>query len=367
MSLESTGITTSLVGNTIGSSSRNVGVLCTSPLINEWSKWKPISSNVKTMTLAELKNKNYGISILSANTIDSLVTQIQNNGNLGYKYNKPTGGANSPYRLGDFRNYNHSAAIPVGASYKDDDRVYVGGVTSSNHASYETELMGMENIDGGDSATYLCKDDLYTVYDSIGNKIDLKRAALVTDGNNTVWYSGKLYWWTTQMQKFKGAIVTVYEFYTNATNTPTSAYVSNANDIFLALPEPVHTIQVKNQSPAGSRVVRTICTPKFTDSTNLYVSYEIKFSAVGTAYTGGTLTNVRVVLSKDRNGANVIASALLSNSLYVANETTSQTFTGQLYNIGASETPYLLIYYNNAIQYTTNIASDISIVNTLNL
>ena len=76
MSLANTGITTSLVGNTIGSSSRNVGVLCTSPLIDEWSKWKPISSNVKTMTLAELKNKNYGIGILSANTVDSLVTQI---------------------------------------------------------------------------------------------------------------------------------------------------------------------------------------------------------------------------------------------------------------------------------------------------
>ena len=96
MALSSTGITTSLVGNAIGSSSRNVGALCSSSLINEWSKWKPISSNVGTMTLAELKNRNYGISILSANTPDSLVTQIKNNSNLGYKYNKPIGGANSP-------------------------------------------------------------------------------------------------------------------------------------------------------------------------------------------------------------------------------------------------------------------------------
>ena len=61
MALSSTGITTSLVGNAIGSSSRNVGALCSSSLINEWSKWKPISSNVGTMTLAELKNRNYGI------------------------------------------------------------------------------------------------------------------------------------------------------------------------------------------------------------------------------------------------------------------------------------------------------------------
>lgn len=57
MALSSTGITTSLVGNAIGSSSRNVGALCSSSLINEWSKWKPISSNVGTMTLAGIEEQ----------------------------------------------------------------------------------------------------------------------------------------------------------------------------------------------------------------------------------------------------------------------------------------------------------------------
>lgn len=358
MALGSTGITTSLVGNAIGSSSRNVGALCSSSLINEWSKWKPISSNVGTMTLAELKNRNYGISILSANTPDSLVTQIKNNSNLGYKYNKPIGGANSPYRLGDFRNYDHSAPMPVGASYKNGDSVNISGVTSSNHASYEKILMGIENMDGGDSSTSLAKDNLYTVYDNSGNKIDLKRGALVTDGTNTVWYSEKLYWWTTEMQKFAGKTVTVYEFYTNATNTPTNAYVANANDRFLALPEPVYTIQVKNDVPAGSKIVNTICTAKFTDTTNNYVDYTIRFSAVGSTYRGGTIKNVLVVLSKDRNGVNVIASNKLSDSLTVQDETVSQTFTGKLYNRGASMIAFLLVYYDYSIQYTTNILAE---------
>ena len=57
---------------------------------------------------------------------------------------------------------------------KNGDSVNVGGVTSSNHASYEKVLMGIENMDGGDSATYLSKDNLYTVYDNSGNKIGLK-------------------------------------------------------------------------------------------------------------------------------------------------------------------------------------------------
>ena len=117
-------------------------------------------------------------------------------------------------------------------------------------------------------------------------------------------------------------------------------------------------MQVKNDVPAGSKIVNTICTAKFTNSTNQYVSYEIKFSAVGATYRGGTITNVRAVLSKDRNGVNVIASTLLSNSLYIADETTSQTFTGQLYNRGGSMMAYLLIYYNNSIQYTTGILAE---------
>lgn len=41
MALASSGITTSLVGNTLGISNRNVGGLCTSSNVNPWSKWKP--------------------------------------------------------------------------------------------------------------------------------------------------------------------------------------------------------------------------------------------------------------------------------------------------------------------------------------
>lgn len=37
MALASSGITTSLVGNTLGISNRNVGGLCTSSNVNPWS------------------------------------------------------------------------------------------------------------------------------------------------------------------------------------------------------------------------------------------------------------------------------------------------------------------------------------------
>ena len=41
MALGTTDITTTLVGNTIGNSSRNVGVLCTASQINPLSRYRP--------------------------------------------------------------------------------------------------------------------------------------------------------------------------------------------------------------------------------------------------------------------------------------------------------------------------------------
>ena len=49
MALASSGITTSLVGNTLGISNRNVGGLCTSSNVNPWSKWKPATVKDKAV------------------------------------------------------------------------------------------------------------------------------------------------------------------------------------------------------------------------------------------------------------------------------------------------------------------------------
>ena len=42
MALGTTNITTTLVGNTLGIASKDVGTLCSSSLINKWSKNKPV-------------------------------------------------------------------------------------------------------------------------------------------------------------------------------------------------------------------------------------------------------------------------------------------------------------------------------------
>lgn len=118
MALPTTGITTTLVAQTIGEASNDVGTLCSSTKINKWSKWKPIRySKSSGLIVSEFfgAGNNWGVikpaarvggtggdydvknAIINAATLDL------------WTHDKPTGTYISPYRLGDFRNYNHSA------------------------------------------------------------------------------------------------------------------------------------------------------------------------------------------------------------------------------------------------------------------
>ena len=117
MALGTTSITTTLVGNTLGLVSRDVGTLCSSSLINKWSKYKPVIYPTISTTGNWWKavDGNCGLSIPEYSNINNLVTAITNG--VTWNYNKPTGGASSPYRLGDFRGYEHNANIPFEGFY----------------------------------------------------------------------------------------------------------------------------------------------------------------------------------------------------------------------------------------------------------
>lgn len=108
MALGTTDITTSVVSQEINLASNSVGTLCSSNKINKWSKFKPISYASNTGIYGEtgnndtiLKNLNYG---LTATKIDRTTLNTTE-----WSYLRPTGGQYSPYRLGDFRGYNHQA------------------------------------------------------------------------------------------------------------------------------------------------------------------------------------------------------------------------------------------------------------------
>ena len=116
MALPNTNITTSLVKTTIGASTNNVGALCKHPNINKWSKWKPVRFNkVSGLTDLDIKNINYGIDYVSFSSIENIRTAYNLNQTI-LSYNKPRGNTifpAEPYRLGDFRNYEHNAVDPI--------------------------------------------------------------------------------------------------------------------------------------------------------------------------------------------------------------------------------------------------------------
>ncbi len=111
MALPSDKISTTLVGQAIGSSSRDVGTLCTHPNINKWSKWKPVRHNKVTgLVSQDLSDINFGILPVVPMFDWELALS------LNWEYGRPRGGDNNPsepFRLGDFRNYEHAASDPV--------------------------------------------------------------------------------------------------------------------------------------------------------------------------------------------------------------------------------------------------------------
>lgn len=122
MSLPTTGISTSMVASAIGEGSNDVGTLCKSSKINKWSKYKPIS--LPYLNTDGLPNwykgldGKCGMAIPIYNSAGAITTQGTflydlKNHIVNWVYNKPTGGELSPYRLGDFRGYNHNAVHPI--------------------------------------------------------------------------------------------------------------------------------------------------------------------------------------------------------------------------------------------------------------
>ena len=130
MALGTTNISTTLVGTTLRTSSRDVGTLCTHPAINKLSRYKPVRIPVVVTTANWEKGQintdyyngkvNYGISKPSR-TLGSNENKIgdapvyvpitQSYIKDKWEYIRPNGGTyptGNPYRLGDFRGYEHA-------------------------------------------------------------------------------------------------------------------------------------------------------------------------------------------------------------------------------------------------------------------
>lgn len=108
--LQATNINTTIVANELGVASRNIGELCTNQKVNKWSFWKPVYyPSINGITDSVLYWVNDGFNLpLSGMQFPGLAEAFANKNSSGYwEYIKPEGDAESPYRIGDFRNYDH--------------------------------------------------------------------------------------------------------------------------------------------------------------------------------------------------------------------------------------------------------------------
>ena len=151
MALGTTNISTTLVGNTIGVGSHDFDTLCTAISINKWSKWKPVRYNTLTgITPSQLYDSNYGIYRDYKTTIESFIDYVSTpliteQGTNGFQsliaYLKPRGILqNEPYRIGDFRNYNHLAESPwrnltIGYEFPENENPYIYASIDINKTS----------------------------------------------------------------------------------------------------------------------------------------------------------------------------------------------------------------------------------------
>lgn len=138
------------VQRALGNSSPDVGRLCKASNINKFARYKPLSyTSVKPLTDAIRASLIHGINF------PDLVTSSSVNGGAisdaaanDWSYTKPSGGANSPYRLSDFGNadnlnhygYNHLAVPPIQCVYPRDGWTFMRGASSSRVLNIKFDL-----------------------------------------------------------------------------------------------------------------------------------------------------------------------------------------------------------------------------------
>ena len=112
------GVSIEDVRTVLNYNSNDLGTLCgnNNNNVNKWAKHKPIvyPNVLAALTDPQFKEKNYGLTI--PNPLTGSYTKIDDvilNAESAYAYTKPSGKMESPFRLTDFNNYDHSVKAPI--------------------------------------------------------------------------------------------------------------------------------------------------------------------------------------------------------------------------------------------------------------
>lgn len=190
------------VRNAIGYPSMDLGTLCSAgeKYINKWSKYKPVHNNFTTNRPADWwkgSMRNCGIQYLQHSTIKNLIDSI-NSGTSQHPYLSPSGGANSPFRLGDFCGYNSNSLAPIHAGN------FEGTYYKNNNTIGFAAMLGAGS-----------EEDELTVADVFGNQLENMYYAAALQATN-----GSILWLSCNKDvKNGGSFVTFPTSYLNANTT----------------------------------------------------------------------------------------------------------------------------------------------------
>lgn len=140
------------VKSVLGESSNDLATLCKSDNIDKWAEHKPVVYKANFDSNNGKGNGNYGLSPVTVEgnsdytndtTAMSNIIQAILKGNDDWVYAHPTGGVNSPYRLGDFVGYKNKNYPPFYMNYGKEVSVnvqvtptYMWGITEGEDLLY---------------------------------------------------------------------------------------------------------------------------------------------------------------------------------------------------------------------------------------
>lgn len=171
------------VKSVLGESSNDLATFCKSSKINVWAKYKPTDYNAAFADdWSKGKDGNYGLNITVDNRVSSwnaLVAEYSKPNN-GYSniYKRPSGGATSPYRLGDFRGYNHKAKPEI-SDYLE-ATIYIEDSPISLSVAYNAVTADGDQVSYKDVEVYKGLYFGYVITDISGKTLKLLATASTT-------------------------------------------------------------------------------------------------------------------------------------------------------------------------------------------
>ena len=200
MALPNDKISIPMVARELGTTENDLGRLCTHRNFNKWAKFKPIDHpKIADLTKQDYISENYGIDIVASlgeySNPKALYDMVVSLGRT-HRYKKPLGGQLSPYRLGDFREYQNAPSLPPIST----------GVTSQPVRVYDTYPMPYGGVEPQPEQFLLSRGVLYPNTPHRG--ILLVNETL----NRSFWTTGKVDWTEIRLRTWRGDSIKAFEF-----------------------------------------------------------------------------------------------------------------------------------------------------------